>query len=290
MNTLNTIGCGHVGKTLAYLWNKNNCFLIQDILTRSIESAEKATNFIGTGEAIHSLELMRPADVYLIATPDDQIINSCHALLDSKLLKAGDIIFHCSGSLASTKLSDIFDQNIHVASIHPVKSFADPSLAIRNFQGTFCGIEGDKSALEILRPAFESIGAETFNIDAKHKTEYHAANVIVCNYLTALLALGAKVYSQAGVSKDIAMKVMEPLVRETIDNNFKLGPVKALTGPIARGDYEVVERQINSLSASQPDVAELYKSLGRVALELSHEQGTASDESIQNLRLLLREN
>ncbi len=288
MNTLNIIGCGHVGKTLAYLWNKNNSFSIQNILTRSIESAEKAVNFIGTGEAINHLEMMRPADVYLIATPDDHIINSCHALLGSNLLKAGDIIFHCSGSLASTTLSEILDQNIYVASIHPVKSFADPSLAINDFQGTFCGIEGDEPALEILLPTFESIGAEIFNIDAEHKTEYHAANVFVCNYITALLALGTKVYSQAGVSKDIAMKVIEPLVRETIDNNFKLGSVKALTGPIARGDYELVKRQINSLSAS-PDVADLYKSLGRVALDLSHEQGTASKESIQNLRLLLQE-
>jgi len=289
LKTINLIGCGHVGKTLGRLWNNRGVFKFSDVLNRSLESSLTAVEFLQTGRAIESFEQMHKSDIYLIATPDDQIIETCRSLARSDLLETGNIVFQCSGSIPSTDLSLVKDRGAFIASVHPVKSFADYEAAYKSFKGTYCGVEGDHEAIEVLTKAFEAIGGKTFTLNPEYKTEYHAASVIVCNYLTALLELGTKVYERAGVSHEIAMQIMEPLVRETVNNNFQLGTVHALTGPIARGDHEVVRRQIESLTKWDVELADLYRRLGAVALELSEAQGIASIESLKTLKELLND-
>ena len=266
IKTLNIIGCGQVGKTLGRLWAKHNIFRIRNVVTQSIESAQTAVEIIGCGQPVRRIKDMQKADIYLIATPDDQILNSCQILSALELLEPENIVFHCSGAKSSKELDLLKQFRVHGASVHPVKSFANVHSAYETFTGTFCGIEGDVVAIKILRHAFEEIGGIIFSIDPEHKTEYHAANVIVCNYLTALIELGTHVYERSGLSHETAMQVMEPLVRETVNNNFTMGTVNALTGPIARGDSEIVSRQLETLNNWNAEVGDFYRKLGKLAL------------------------
>lgn len=284
---LNIIGCGNVGKTLARLWALQDVFDIGDILNRSSDSSRAAVEFIGAGRVAASLERMNSADVFLIGTPDDRIMDSCSALADSGVLVPQNIVLHCSGSLPSAGLMPAKKAGAWVASVHPVKSFADPDISASSFTGTFCGVEGDGEALAVVRPAFESIGGNTFSINPEEKTIYHAANVVVCNYLAALMEFGIKSYSKAGLDRKTAMQVMEPIVRGTVDNIFTLGTAQALTGPIARGDHAVVARQLDAISDWQPRLGNLYRDLGILALELSRQKGGASSKDLHALAGLL---
>jgi predicted short-subunit dehydrogenase-like oxidoreductase (DUF2520 family) len=119
------------------------------------------------------------------------------------------------------------------------------------------------------------------------KIIYHAATVFVCNYLTALMEVGLRCFEKAGVGRETAVQLAEPLVRETVDNLFKLGPVRALTGPIARGDVSVVAQQTEALGQWDADLRGLYEALGRVALELSAAQASADPESLAAIRAML---
>src|ERR1035437_93519 len=98
------VGAGKVGKTLARLWTVNQTFHLQDVLTRTPESAIRAVNFIGAGQAVNEYANLRPADIYLIASPDNQIRKCCEALAGTGLLCAGSVVFHCSGALPSSVL------------------------------------------------------------------------------------------------------------------------------------------------------------------------------------------
>lgn len=284
---INIIGCGNVGQTLAYLWSQQGTFETGTIVNRSTESATQAVNFIGSGKAVSSVTGMGKADVFMITTPDGVIADSCAALFASGLLHPGSIVFHCSGALSSEVLQSAREKGAVVASVHPVKSFADPEESIKLFSGTFCGVEGDEDALKVLGPAFESIGATTFTLNPEFKTLYHAASVMVCNYLTALLETGVQTYNKSGIERDTAMQVMQPIVQGTVDNIFRLGTVNALTGPIARGDDQVVSRQLEAMYGWNPQYAEIYRDLGRVALQLSRQQGNASELALQTLAELL---
>ena len=288
MNTLNIIGAGRVGRTLARLWRESGVFDIQDVLDRTPAGARAAVAFIGGGQQADGVKDMRAAALWMLTPPDSQIVPCCEALAASGLLRSGDIAFHCSGSLASSALANAARLGARVASVHPLKSFADPRTAAASFAGTWCAAEGDAAALEVLRPAFERIGARVSEIAPQHKTLYHAASVIACNYLVALMEVGLRCYERTGLERGSALAMMEPLVRETLDNVLRLGTAPALTGPIARGDDAVVAQHLAVLGAWDADIGDLYRRLGAVALELAREHGEASPEARARLADVLR--
>jgi predicted short-subunit dehydrogenase-like oxidoreductase (DUF2520 family) len=285
---LSMIGCGHVGQTLGHLWLKHGVFQIQDVYNRSLQSAEKACVFMGGGQAIQSWSDLRPADLFLIGTPDQSIADCCQLLVASNVLRTGNIVFHCSGALPASILQGAKHAGGLIASSHPIKSFADPSLCITDFTGTFCGVEGDADAVIVLTKAFQAIGGQTLHVDGANKTFYHAASVIASNYLTALIELSIQSYVKAGLTRQQALQIIEPIAHGTIGNIVELDTALALTGPIARGDVATVTTQLRAFQSWNPEYGELYRRLGGIAVALSKSKGSASTAALEALALQLK--
>ena len=270
MKTLNIIGSGRVGRTCGRLWARARVFEIQDVLTRSLESAGEGVRFIGAGRAVGRLDEMRPADVWMIATRDDAIVPSCVMLAASGKIVPDDIVFHVSGATPSGDLSPVQERGAIVASIHPIKTFTDAEAAARTFAGTYCAAEGSAQALEVLKPAFEKIGATVFDIAPGLKPVYHSGGVLACNYLVALIEAALRAHEKAGIPRKDSLRALEPMVRETVDAIFAQGgPEQALTGPIARGDLAAVTRQLDMVRKWDPEIGELYRGLGLIAVALA---------------------
>ena len=138
MSTLNIVGAGHVGRTLGRLFAARGVFAVQDVRTRSLASARAAVAFIGAGTPVDAD--MRPADVWMLAVADDAIAGVAAALAQATPM-AGATVFHCSGAKASGELDALRRAGAVVASVHPVRSFADPAAVAAAFDGTFCGVE-----------------------------------------------------------------------------------------------------------------------------------------------------
>src|SRR5688500_18635967 len=170
MKTLNVVGAGRVARTLASLWRGQGVFAVQDVLAGSAAGARSAVAFIAAGTVNAAVNTMRAADVWMIATPDREIVNAATALATLDLLRPDDVVFHCSGSIASLELAAAAAAGAIVASVHPLKTFADPHDAVRTFTGTYCAAEGDDAALAVLVPAFERIGGRICRIDPQFKT------------------------------------------------------------------------------------------------------------------------
>lgn len=284
---LNIIGCGHLGQTLAYLWAGTDLVSIAQVLNSSLQSSQAAVDFIGQGQALSSIAEMQPAELYLLGCPDKALETCCNALAEAHVLTAGDIVFHCSGAISSKIVQPLKEQGALIASVHPIKSFAEPKQAILSFQPTYCGVEGDEAALAALQPLFAQIGGISFKINAEQKTLYHAASVFACNYLVALQHISLRAFAQAGVEEALALKILQPIVQETVANVFKLGPAAALTGPIARGDAAVVAKQLAALQISQPADAELYRLLGLEVLGLAYQRQKTPVEYLQQVATVL---
>ncbi|HJV65943.1 MAG TPA: DUF2520 domain-containing protein [Geomonas sp.] len=288
MKTLNIIGCGKVGMVLGRLFHEGRIFRIGEILNRSLESGQRAAAFIGEGHPVAGFDQMGPADLWLIAASDDAITACADGLAASAVVQPGTVVWHLSGALTAAVLAPVQKKGAQTASVHPVKSFADAALSVREFPGTWCGLEGDEGAVAVLSAALTSLGANLFAVDPAFKTIYHAGSVIVCNYLTALLEVGLRSYEKAGLPRETATQVMEPLVRGTLENVFGLGTGQALTGPIARGDAAVVEQQLAALESWDGEVALLYRTLGRVALDLARRRA-GNSPAMDTLQELLAE-
>lgn len=270
MLSLNLIGAGRAGQTLARLWHQAGLLQIQAVVCRQQAHAEQAVEFIGAGIPTNCLVSRPNAHVWLIATPDDQIANVAGQLAQANV--KGSVAFHLSGSLNCDNLATLRGCGLALASIHPIRSFAQPQLACQQFAGTYCGVEGDAAALAVLVPLFQHIGASTFNIEGQHKSLYHAGSVIACNYLVSLLESGLQCFEAAGVSRDQALAALGPLLHGTLDNVAQLGTQRALTGPIVRGDVAVVANHQRALQQSLPHLAPLYQLLGQHTLQLAKPQ------------------
>jgi len=284
VKTLNIIGSGRVGRACGRMWARAQVFEIQDVLTRSRESAAEGVHFIGAGHPVGGLAEMRDADVWMVATRDDAIVPSCETLAGSGKITPDDIVFHVSGATPSTALKAAAERGALTASVHPIKTFADAELAVQSFSGTFCGAEGHPDALRVLRPAFEQIGATVFDIVPDLKPIYHAGGVFSCNYLAALIEAAIRAHEKAGIPRAASLKALEPLVRETVDAIFDKGPARALTGPIARGDAATVKRQLAMVEGWDAGMGTLYRDLGMIAVALAESDGKLDARRAAELR------
>ena len=124
--TLAIIGAGHVGAVLGRLFAHSGAVTLQDVLTRSPASAQAGVTFIGAGCAVDRLAALRPAQVYMLAVPDHQIAPVCAALAADRALD-GALVFHCSGARTSAELGSAARRGALTASVHPIRSFADPA-------------------------------------------------------------------------------------------------------------------------------------------------------------------
>ena len=278
--TLNLIGAGHVGRALGRLFARHRVFEVQDVLTRAGASAQAAVGFIGAGRAVDRLDDLHPAAVWMLAVGDDQIAPVAEALARTgKVL--GATVFHCSGAKASTELAPLARVGARVASVHPVRSFADPAAVADHFDGTFCGVEGDDAALALLLPALTAIGARTVPIDAAAKTVYHAASVFASNYLVTVLDAALRAYQAAGIPPEVARELARPLAGETLANVLRLGPELALSGPIARGDAATVARQQAAVQSWDAPTGQLYQALASATWDLARRKQDLIDRGEQ---------
>ncbi|MDG0969438.1 MAG: DUF2520 domain-containing protein [Porticoccaceae bacterium] len=287
--TLNCIGAGRTGSTLCRLLSPYIC--ISQIINRTEKSAQKALSFIqnsSTGALTASdFTTLKPADIWMITCPDDAISEQGKALLESNILRDGDTIFHCSGALSSAIFDSTGSTKINVASIHPIHSFAQPEKSLATFSGTYCALEGDDTAISLIGPLFESIGALLMPIGRENKVLYHLSTVTACNYLVSLLDLSQTMLSEAGISDIGNTKPLQGLIEKTVNNFFQGNAKTALTGPFARGDINTIAGHLNALKTTPPVWQEVYTSLGHLTLNIARTQGQLPEDNLAAIADLL---
>jgi predicted short-subunit dehydrogenase-like oxidoreductase (DUF2520 family) len=201
-------------------------------------------------------------DVVWLCVPDREISEVASNLADRQKW-TGKVVFHSSGALPSDELSALRDAGAAVAAVHPFMTFVNG--AVPSLDGVAFGIEGDAKALKMAQQLVRALGAVTFAIKKEKKAAYHAWGGFSSPLLVALLMTGEQVAREAGFSAKDARKKMMPIVRQTMSNYEKLGPEAAFTGPLVRGDAEVVRRHLELLKRV-PAAREVYLSLARSAL------------------------
>jgi predicted short-subunit dehydrogenase-like oxidoreductase (DUF2520 family) len=117
---------------------------------------------------------------------------------------------------------------------------------------------------------------------------YHAAAVVASNYLVTLMDLVFGLAEPAGIARSEALKAMAPLIHGTLANIEKVGIPEALTGPIARGDSQIVARHLEQIQDQAPGLLELYKTLGRHTVSIALAKKSLSDQAALELEKLLR--
>lgn len=258
-----------MGQTLAALLHQHGVCVVQDLYSRTQTSAEQAANFMGAGRVAESLAHMRSADVWLISVPDGQIAKVASQLAAAQgHAMQGTVVWHNSGFLSADDLAPLQAVGAATASVHPVLSFATPASAVAQFAGTLCGLEGQPEALGVLRPWVAAIGGQGFEMESAKKPLYHAAAVFCSNFTVVLQGVAQEAWLESGVPAELLAPLTQALLQSSVANVTKLGPAEALTGPAARGDTTVVQRQAEVVKAWHPQAGEAYVLLSDMATRL----------------------
>ncbi len=280
---LNIIGLGRLAKVFARLWITYDLGRIQDIHSLRSSNVLGFIDEIKQGKCCQELSEMSPADLTLIAVPDDAIEIVAQTLAQQASFRPGNIVIHCSGVLSSEVLSLLHTRGCWVASAHPMRSFTDTWKGRDVYLNTYCALEGDWVALDHLDSILKKMGFLPFLIDAKKKNLYHSAGVFGSNYLITLFHEACTALTGAGVGEEHAKNLVMSLMTGTLDNLKIESPEAALTGPLRRGDIRTISAHLDALS---PDSKKLYRCMAESTLKITSHSDVQKDEL---LRIILKE-
>lgn len=282
-DTIAIIGPGRVGGAIGFILRRRG-YPISGVAGRNFAHTSEAAAFIGCQPFETIREAAHGADLIFVTTPDGSIGEVARRLAESDALSRQVILIHCSGVLPADVMSAARKSGARLLSLHPLQTFASRESAIENFSGTYFGVEGDKEAIPLGFSLAKELGGTPFIIPSESKPLYHTAACMASNYLVALISSAIEIMGKAGIERDTALRALFPLILGTLKNIRLHGPVRALTGPVSRGDVQSVKIHINDLLDKVPEFLPLYRLLGSFTLELAMEKGTITAAEAEELK------
>ena len=285
------IGAGKVGTALAALLHARGVN-VRAVAGRTTTSSHRmaVAARLEPGTATSRAATVAHSDIVFLTVPDDAIGPLCQEIAASGGWREGQGVVHCSGALSSSVLQPAAGLGALVASFHPLQTFASTEAAVAHMPGSTFAIEGDAPLVEQLDRLALLLDGVPIHLTATQKTLYHAAAVMASNYTVTLAALAADLLVGQGIAPDTntALRYLMPLLRGTIDNLDTLGVPAALTGPVARGDAGTVARHLAALDQTAPELAQVYRDLGKSTLPIAAKKSRLARETIESLKQALK--
>ena len=288
MKKFGIIGAGVVGTALGIALCERGwelCGIFDSLPTASQNLAERTG-----GPVLHrAAEVAAKTELLFITTNDSNIEKIAEQLKAEAAFQPEQVIVHMSGAQTSESLAGARAFGARVLSVHPLQSFANPEMAMQNLPGSMFSIEGESEAYDVAVDLVETLGGEYFFIDQRSKPLYHAGACVVSNYLVTLVDFGVRLLESTGIPRELAIKALSPLINGTISNLDKVGIAKALTGPIARGDYSTITKHLNCLAEQAPELLPLYSHLGMETIRIAISKGSIGEAEIAILQKLFNQ-
>jgi predicted short-subunit dehydrogenase-like oxidoreductase (DUF2520 family) len=148
-------------------------------------------------------------------------------------------------------------------SMHPLQTFNGVTVPI--LEGKIFAIEGDAMAVRTARKIARSLGGAPSQIEPRDKPLYHAAGALAAGHILVVVEAAIQLLMSLGMKRTEALRALLPMTRQVLQNYERLGPRAAWTGPLSRGDYEVVSKHVNVLQAYSREFGAAYEALNRLA-------------------------
>ena len=236
------IGSGNVATSLALALN-GKCHLVQ-VYSRSMASAEALASRVGAQATNDLSQIVTDADIYVISVVDDaitRVLETCPA--------RGGLWVHTSGS---TSIDVFKGKRTRYGVLYPMQSFSKSCPARMHEVHIF--IEGcDSCATQEVKELAMLLTNNVHEITSRERERLHVAAVFACNFANHMFTLSSEVLDEARIPFD----AMLPLIKTTIAKLDNMTPTQSQTGPAARGDVNVIERHLQSLSGDKHDIYRL---------------------------------
>jgi predicted short-subunit dehydrogenase-like oxidoreductase (DUF2520 family) len=281
--TVGLIGAGITGSALAIQLSREG-YKIVSVNSRTLDSSRRLAGKIpGCLICNTAQQVADSAKAVFLTVPDDKI-----AEITANITWHSDqIVIHCSGVHSTDILQSARRYGASVCCMHPLQTFASIDEAVNNIRGSTFTLEGDDKALAVIVDMATALKGNIIKLKPSDKVLYHAAAVILSNYLITLMKMATDLWQHFGISQDDAVKYLLPLLKGTLNNIEKAGIPYCLTGPIARGDIGTVQKHLTALKNEHPEILDVYRILGLQTIDIALAKGRISIEIADNLRAAL---
>ncbi|HOJ87730.1 MAG TPA: DUF2520 domain-containing protein [Pseudothermotoga sp.] len=260
---INIVGTSKVSLVLSKILVEKG-FKMGYVVSRSRQRATAFVRKLSQGIPITYDEDFLLKDIVFISVPDG-VIDLVYSNIKTRL--SDDVnIYHFSGFLTSYIFEDADRFGWGRGSIHPNLSFADEKIALKSIHRCCFGIEGNEKGLSLARNIVQQISNCWIEIPVQAKMAYHLAAVLASNFSVGLAYLAQRLYDLYGL--DGFEKIIPTLMLNTSRNVSKLGVKDSLTGPVARGDWVVVEKEQELFEKCFAKYKDLYANMVRVLKEI----------------------
>lgn len=275
------VGAGRTGTALAVALSAAG-YDIAAVASQSETSAHALARRIPGATQLDAQGVVAVSDLIFLTVPDDAVA----PLAASLSWPAGTSVVHCSGAYGPELLAAAQQGGAAPGAFHPLQTFADrdssPAL-----DGCTFAIEAGGPLLTTLSDMARELGGRPLQLQAGQRALYHASASMASNYLVTLLASAAGLWTNFGTTPEDALTALLPLVKSTLENVERLGPQRALTGPIARGDSGTIGRHLAALAAEAPAMMGVYREMGLSTIPIALEKATLTPTAAQTIERLL---
>lgn len=136
-------------------------------------------------------------------------------------------------------------------------------------------IEGDAQAMTAAKKIVKGLGGRCRHVSEGKTALNHAAGVMAAGHTLALMEAATMMLMASGMKRKEAVRALLPLTRQVLDNFEMSGPKAAWTGPLARGDYEVVRAHREALRKLPEEFGGVYEALNRLTARVLAENPAA---------------
>ncbi|MBO9552963.1 DUF2520 domain-containing protein [Cellulomonas sp.] len=274
------VGAGRVGAVLGSALRGAGHPVVA-VSAVSEASRERAEALLPGVPVLDVPEVVRRAELVLLAVPDDALPGLVAGLAEVGAWQAGQIAVHTSGRFGADVLGPARAVGVIPLAVHPAMTFTGTSLDLARLAGCSFAVTGPAPVLPIGQALVVEIGGEPVVLPEGSRGLYHAALAHGANHLVVLVAQAAEALAAAGVADPGRM--LGPLLEAALDGALRAeqpgdagqrgpGAITALTGPVRRGDAGTVREHAEALttfaaSSGAVDVPAGYRALARAATQ-----------------------
>lgn len=259
------IGAGRVATGLSLSLSQAG-YEVVGVASRSSASSKKLSNRLPNCRHCENLQEVADLAQLVFITTNDVSIESVAATVR---WQQGHQVVHCSGAFGLEVLWAASAQGAEVGALHPIQTFGPPDGLPVNLRGIVFGLEAQGGLFNILANMSEDVHGTSIIVPEQSRALYHAAAIVSCGHLSILLHSAKILWEKAGLQSDSVDAALGQLAQSTLDSFRQNGSSSSLTGPIVRGDTEVVQRHIDAIQASAPEILPLYRILGGQIADLA---------------------
>jgi len=233
-------------------------------------------------------EVVRRADLVLLAVPDDALPGLVRGLAAAGAFRAGQIVAHTCGAHGVSVLAPASERGVLPLALHPVMTFTGRTEDVARLTACSFGVTAaDEPGWSVGEALVVEMGAEPVRVPEHERPLYHAALAHGANHLAVLVRDAADVLRVAGIGP--AERVLGPLLSVALDNALRHGD-RALTGPVARGDAETVRAHLRVLAERVPELGDAYRAMAARTVARAEAAGLLAAVEAEALHAVLSRN